>query len=302
MNLNPTSAERLLAHGEPAPYDITPGRNLAWLVVCDHASNRIPAALGNMGIGESDRSDHIAWDIGAAQVASRLADRLGAPLVTCNYSRLVIDCNRYPASPEATPSVSDGRLIVANQDIPAIQRERRMAEVFISYHRAVSLQLENAMDAGHRPVVLSIHSCTPQLGNIVRPWEIGIGWTRDTRVALPMVTALRAIPGLIVGDNQPYSLEIGHDFTVPEHALLRGLAHLQVEFRNDLVATIAGAYRFADQFFAAMNSIAETASWYKPEYYLTAQDRSAGIGHGIEKFCCADFAEVSLQTGAVKPS
>jgi predicted N-formylglutamate amidohydrolase len=117
-----------------------------------------------------------------------------------------------------------------------------------------------------------------------------------------MVTALRAIPGLIVGDNQPYSLEIGHDFTVPEHALLRGLAHLQVEFRNDLVATIAGAYRYADQFFAAMNSIADTASWYKPEYYLTAQDRSAGIGHGIEKFCCADFAEVSLQTGAVKPS
>ena len=301
MNLNPTSAERLLAHGEPAPYDITPGRNLAWLVVCDHASNRIPAALGNMGIGASDRSDHIAWDIGAAQVASRLADRLGAPLVTCNYSRLVIDCNRYPASPEATPSVSDGRLIVANQDIPAMQRERRMAEVFIPYHRAVSLQLENAMDAGHRPVVLSIHSCTPQLGNIVRPWEIGIGWTRDTRVARPMVTALRAIPGLIVGDNQPYSLEIGHDFTVPEHALLRGLAHLQVEFRNDLVATIAGAYRYADQFFAAMNSIADTASWYRPEYYLTGQDRSAGIGHGIEKFCCADFAEVSSQTGAVKP-
>ena len=287
MNLNPTTAECLLAPGEPAPYNITPGRNHAWLVVCDHASNRIPAALGNMGISESDRYDHIAWDIGAAQVASRLADRLGAPLVICNYSRLVIDCNRYPASPEATPSVSDGRLIAANQDIPAMQRQRRMAEVFIPYHRAVSLLLEDAMHAGHRPVVLSIHSCTPQLGSVVRPWEIGIGWTRDSRVARPIVTALRAVPGLIVGDNQPYSLEIGHDFTVPEHALSRGLAHLQVEFRNDLVAAIAGAYRFADQFFAAISSIADTASWNKPQYYLTAQDRSAGIGHGIEKLVCA---------------
>jgi len=287
VNLNPTTAECLLAPGEPAPYNITPGRNHAWLVVCDHASNRIPAALGNMGISESDRYDHIAWDIGAAQVASRLADRLGAPLVICNYSRLVIDCNRYPASPEATPSVSDGRLIAANQDIPAMQRQRRMAEVFIPYHRAVSLLLEDAMHAGHRPVVLSIHSCTPQLGSVVRPWEIGIGWTRDSRVARPIVTALRAVPGLIVGDNQPYSLEIGHDFTVPEHALSRGLAHLQVEFRNDLVAAIAGAYRFADQFFAAISSIADTASWNKPQYYLTAQDRSAGIGHGIEKLVCA---------------
>jgi len=284
VNLNPTAAERLLAPGEPASYEITPGRNLAWLVVCDHASNRIPAALGNMGISESDRYDHIAWDIGAAQVASRLADRLGAPLVICNYSRLVIDCNRYPASPEATPSVSDGRLIAANRDIPAMQRERRIAEVFIPYHRAVSLLLENAMHADHRPVVLSIHSCAPQLGGVARPWEIGIGWTRDTRVAWPMVTALRGIPGLIVGDNQPYSLEIGYDFTVPEHALSRGLAHLQVEFRNDLVSTIAGAYRFADQFFTAMSSIADTTSWYKLQYYLTAQDRSAGIGHGIEKF------------------
>jgi predicted N-formylglutamate amidohydrolase len=287
VNLNPTTAECLLAPGEPAPYSITPGRNHDWLVVCDHASNRIPAALGNMGISESDRYDHIAWDIGAARVASRLADRLGAPLVICNYSRLVIDCNRYPASPEATPSVSDGRLIAANQDIPAMQRQRRMAEVFIPYHRAVSLLLEDAMHAGHRPVVLSIHSCTPQLGSVVRPWEIGIGWTRDSRVARPMVTALRAVPGLIVGDNQPYSLEIGHDFTVPEHALSRGLAHLQVEFRNDLVAAIAGAYRFADQFFAAISSIADTASWNKPQYYLTAQDRSAGIGHGIEKLVCA---------------
>ena len=142
MNLNPTAAERLLAPGEPAPYDISSGRDLAWLVVCDHASNRFPAALGNMGLGESDRSDHIAWDIGAAQVASRLADRLGAPLVICNYSRLVIDCNRYPASPEATPSVSDGRPIAANRSIPAKQRERRIGEVFIPYHRAVSQMLE----------------------------------------------------------------------------------------------------------------------------------------------------------------
>jgi predicted N-formylglutamate amidohydrolase len=289
VNLNPSAAERLLAPGEPAPYNITPGRNLAWLLVCDHASNRMPAALGNMGISETDRYDHIAWDIGAAQVASRLAERLGAPLVSCNYSRLVFDCNRYPASPEATPSVSDGRLIAANQDIPSIERERRMAEVFIPYHRAVALLLENAMHAGHTPVVLSIHSCTPQLGSVVRPWEIGIGWSRDTRVARPMVTALRAVPGLIVGDNQPYSLEIGHDFTIPEHALSRGLAHLQVEFRNDLVATIAGAYRFADRFFAAMRSIADTASWNKPHYYLTAQDRSAGIGHAVEQFCRASL-------------
>jgi predicted N-formylglutamate amidohydrolase len=242
-----------------------------------------------MGISESDRNDHIAWDIGAAQVALRLADRLCAPLVICNYSRLVIDCNRYPTSPEATASFTDGRLIAANHDIPAMQREKRIAEVFIPYHRTISLLLKNALHAGHRPVVLSIHSCTPWLGGVVRPWEIGIGWTRDTRVARPMVTALRAIPGLVVGDNQPYSLEIGHDFTVPEHALSRGLAHLQVEFRNDLVTTIAGAYRFADQFFTAMNSIADTTSWNKLQYYLTAQDRSAGIGHGIEKFCGASL-------------
>jgi predicted N-formylglutamate amidohydrolase len=219
---------KILELNESPPVSYAEGRNKDWLVVCDHASNRVPRALRSLGIPTQLLDLHIAWDIGAALVATRLASRLGAPFVASGYSRLVIDCNRYPSAPDSVPAVSDHHKITANVEIDAESRRQRQIEFFQPYHLAIDSALRNAEDRGHTPAFISIHSCTPSMNGRHRPWDIGIGWSRDQRMSAPLLKHLSALRSVTVGDNQPYDLVIGEDFTTPEHAMRRGLAHLQI--------------------------------------------------------------------------
>lgn len=279
----PAHSPRLLGESDPAPFEIQLGDNVDWLIVCDHASNRFPAALGDMGLAPGAKELHIAWDIGAAMVAERLAERLGAPLVRCNYSRLVIDCNRYPDAPDAMPAISDGVAIPANVGLTDTAREARIAEIFEPYQRVVAYLLDKAERMGRLPVLLSIHSCSPVMNGAKRPWEIGLGWVRDARTAAPLLDALRRLPRLQVGDNEPYGLDIGLDFTTPEHAMARGLAHAQVEFRNDLIATPAGARRYADIFHDALVACAGDPRWHARESYLQPDDGVRGMSRFVAR-------------------
>jgi predicted N-formylglutamate amidohydrolase len=223
------------------------------LLVCDHASRRIPRALGDLGLDEAERSRHIAWDIGAADVTHHLAARLGAPAVLANYSRLVIDCNRHPHDPTLIPESSDGTVVAGNRGLGAADRNVRIDLIHRPYHRAIADLLDRMATRGSTPAVLSIHSCTPQLRNgPQRPWHIGICWEHDRRLAAPVLAALRARTDLVVGDNEPYALTSDEDYTLPVHAARRGLAHLLVEFRQDLVDTPAGAVRHGDILLEAL--------------------------------------------------
>ncbi|HEV8388575.1 MAG TPA: N-formylglutamate amidohydrolase [Dongiaceae bacterium] len=218
------------------------------IIICDHASNRVPAAYGDLGLSKAAFERHIAWDIGAAAIAEILARRFDAPAILSDVSRLLIDCNRNFADPGLAPRVSDGTEVPANRNLSEAEREARWHAFHQPYHQAVADAIERKLAGGQDPVLLSIHSMTPSLRAVARPWQIAVCWAGDRRLSAPMLAALRARPGIVVGDNEPYLLDLNEDYSVPIHALRRGLKHLQIEFRQDEVADRAGQQRWADLF------------------------------------------------------
>jgi predicted N-formylglutamate amidohydrolase len=267
----------LLEPHEPAPVVIHAGEDREWLIVCDHASNRVPKRLDTLGLSPKDLHSHIAYDIGAACVAARLSERLRAPLILSNYSRLVIDCNRYPNDPESVVKVSDHRTVQGNMVVTADEASQRRSSIFAPYHLAIDNALREAEGLGKVPAFISIHSCAPSLGGKDRPWQIGLAWSRDTRMSAPVLKNLAQNADLTVGDNRPYSLDLGSDFTTPEHAMTRGLAHLQIEFRQDLLDTPEAAASWADALFDAIRSVKSHDSWHCRKFYLVAPDKVFGI-------------------------
>jgi predicted N-formylglutamate amidohydrolase len=213
------------------------------MLVCDHASRAVPKRLGNLGLSDTELRRHIGWDIGAAAVTRRLAPLLDAPAILSGYSRLVVDCNRHPDDPTSIPPVSDGTVVPGNQDLDRAAREARRRAIADPYHAAIDAALARMRD----PALLAIHSFTPSMGGKARPWHIGILWDQDGRIALPLLAALRAEAGLVVGDNQPYSAREPAGYTVRRHAEERGLRHVGIELRQDLVADDAGAEEWAQR-------------------------------------------------------
>jgi predicted N-formylglutamate amidohydrolase len=235
---------RLLAEDAPHPAIVRAGSpDCPFVLVADHAGNAIPPGLGDLGLGEADRSRHIAWDIGIAGVADALAERLDAPLVRQRYSRLAIDCNRDPARADAIPEVSDGTIIPGNAGLDESARWARIATVHVHYHAAIS-----AMLAGQRrsPILVALHSFTPVMNGYARPWHTGVLHDRgDTRFSQAVLAGLRTRLDVPVGDNEPYAMD-GIDFTVPHHCYTAGRPYAEIEIRQDLIADTAGQARWAD--------------------------------------------------------
>ena len=235
----------LLSPGDPPPIAVVnaDGRGRA-LFVCDHASNRIPAALGTLGLSPDRLQEHIAWDIGAAAVADLISDRFDAPLVKSGYSRLVIDSNRSLSDATSIAEISDGVPIPGNRDLDPQAAAVRADRIMTPYHAEIERLLNLERDPPFHAFV-SIHSFTPLFDGRSRPWHVGALWNRDGRIALPFMAALAARGDVTVGDNQPYSARNNFGYTVHRHGELRGLPHLLVEIRQDLIADAAGAVRWS---------------------------------------------------------
>jgi len=211
-----------------------PGR---WLITCDHATNIVPDWVngGDLGLPPAEMGRHIAYDIGAEGVALGLGDLLDSPVVSSRFSRLVIDPNRGEQDPTLLMKLYDGTVIPANARADAAELTRRLQMLHRPYHRAVA-ELAAARPA---PVICAIHSFTPQLkGRPPRPWEIGVLYAADSRLAHPFIAACRAA-GWTTGDNQPYTGHLPGD-SVDRHALQHGRPNLLIEVRHDLIATPAG--------------------------------------------------------------
>lgn len=217
------------------------------LIVCDHAGHAVPAALQALGLPSHELGRHIGWDIGALDVATRLAERTGAGLVASVYSRLVIDANRYPADPMSVAVESDGTVVPGNRGLDPIARERRTVEIFRPYHDAIETALDRLIAAGPTPLLLSLHTMTDRIRGAARRMHVTVCWTHDDTVARVARAALGRLEGVVVADNEPYAVDIGVDYTIPEHGLRRGLPVLMLELRQDLVATPAMAHAWADR-------------------------------------------------------
>jgi len=240
------SSLRLLGPDEPGPVIRRPGRGeTPFVIACDHAGRRIPAALGTLGLPDAELDRHIAWDIGAAPLSEHLAEAFGAPLVMQTYSRLVIDCNRKLDHPTSIPVISERTEIPGNVGLTAAQAEARAREIFAPYHAALAETLDAR--AGLPTLLVAVHSFTPVFLGVARPWQAGVLYHLETRLAGIMIDLLRAEGDLTVGDNEPYVLTGTSDYTVPHHAEARGLPYLELEIRQDLIADAAGQRAWADR-------------------------------------------------------
>lgn len=221
-------------------YEILPGDPGAGMViVADHASNRVPADLGDLGLPKAEFGRHIAWDIGVEALARALSARLGVPAVLSRFSRLVIDPNRGDDDPTLVMRLSDGAVVPGNARLDAAGRAARIARFWAPYDAAIRRTVDVCFNAGRAPVLFSLHSFTPVWRGTVRPWHCGVLWDADPRLPRFLIDRLRADPHLTVGDNEPYDGALEGD-TMYRHATRRGLAHALLEVRQDLIGDAEG--------------------------------------------------------------
>jgi predicted N-formylglutamate amidohydrolase len=237
-----------------APVVLRQSGSGSFVFLCDHASNFVPAELRDLGLPAKELARHIAWDIGAAGVTTLLSEIFDAPAILSCVSRLVIDCNRHIDAADLIPEISDGTVVPGNRQLSHGEKAGRVGRWFQPYHDAVESVLHEREAHGAKTIVVSIHSMTPSLAGIVRPWQIALSSDRDRSLVDPLLAALRQSGDITVGDNQPYDLDPAVDYTTPFHAIRRGLPHLQVEFRQDEVADAAGRQCWAQRFSVALTA------------------------------------------------
>lgn len=232
------------------------------LLVCDHASRRIPDSLHNLGVEEQYLSSHVAWDIGAADVTRYLSRALQVPAVLAGYSRLVVDCNRQLDSSTAFPETSDGVVIPGNLKLDKNERQCRAEALYWPYHNAIRDQLAALESMGAAPAMVAVHSFTPVFSDAARPWHMGILWDKDPRIAKQLLDSLRENTDYNIGNNEPYSGKHPHDFTIDHHAEAGGLPNVSIEIRQDLIDTDSGAKQWADTLVAALLPILSDPELY----------------------------------------
>jgi predicted N-formylglutamate amidohydrolase len=233
--------DSLLAADEPAPVAVHNENGPSpFLIVADHAGNFMPRALGRLGLPESECEAHIAWDIGIAAVSRLVADALDATLVQQNYSRLIIDCNRAPGSETSISEISELISVPGNIGLSEGQKAARVREIFRPYHDRIETELDRRRRAGRPTALIAMHSFAPVFMGAARPWHVGVLYNRDPRFAHLLMALLKREEGLVVGDNEPYSVTDASDYTIPVHGERRDLHHVAIEVRQDLIADDKG--------------------------------------------------------------
>jgi predicted N-formylglutamate amidohydrolase len=214
--------------------------------------------LGDLGLPEDELTRHIAWDIGIAGVAERLATDLDAHLVAQRYSRLVVDCNRPPQAASSIPRISEATTILGNEGLTPEAEQARRAEIFAPYHRRIDAIIDARRLGGRPTVLVSLHSFTPVYAGIARPWHIGALYHHDRILPPLLIRLLRREADLVVGDNEPYAVSDETDYTIPVHGEKRGLINTGIEIRQDLIAEESGQQEWADRLAGIFGEIEVT--------------------------------------------
>jgi predicted N-formylglutamate amidohydrolase len=216
------------------------------VVIADHASNAMPPEFQSLGMPTTELARHIAYDIGVETMARTLAEVLRAPAVLSRFSRLLVDPNRGDDDPTQVMRLSDGAVVPGNARIDASGVEERVRRFSGPYHDAVARVLDAMTAAGPLPVVVSLHSFTPVMKGMARPWHVGVLWDSDPRLPVPLLDILKADATIVTGDNEPYDGALVGD-TMSRHCISRGIAHVLIEVRQDLIADDASAARWGQR-------------------------------------------------------
>ncbi len=237
------------------------------VLLCDHAGAAVPRSHGTLGLDDATLCRHIAWDIGAADVTRRLANLLDAPALLANYSRLFIDPNRRLDHPGSILAMSDGIRVPGNTSVDATEAARRADYAFWPYHNRALEMIEQAETWCDAATILCIHSFTPVMEGVDRPWHVGILWNHDGRIARPLLDALRQMPGLVVGDNKPYSGDDPPGYGLDVYGTAAGRPHVTIEIRQDLIDTQSGADEWAEIVAAALRGLLADDRLYRVERF-----------------------------------
>jgi predicted N-formylglutamate amidohydrolase len=240
-----------------------------FLLVCDHASNHMPAEFGGLGLGAADLVRHIAWDPGALGVSRRMSANLDAPLVRSNASRLLIDCNRPLDAPDLITPMSESTIIPGNIGLSPARRQERIERFYNPFHSVVDAILSARLDKCLSPGVIAVHSFNPVYLGIARPWQVGIIHDEDSAWALCLVDHLRARTNFTVGINEPYSPSDRVYHTLERHARSRSLPAVMIEVRNDEIASEKQQAYWGDLLSgvaqAAFRELSETGTGATPD-------------------------------------
>ena len=243
-----TAPRRLLGMDDiPPVHEVNPRAPSPFLLTSDHSGRALPRALGDLGVAESELTRHIAWDVGIAGVAERLAGMLNAHLIAQRYSRLVIDCNRPPGAASSIPVISEATMIPGNEGLSSDDKNTRRREIFDPYHHRINAAIDDRVHAKRPTVLVALHSFTPIYAGVARPWHIGTLYHRDTILPRLLLRHLRAESDLVVGDNEPYAVSDLTDYTIPVHGEARGLINTGIEIRHDLITDQSGQQQWAER-------------------------------------------------------
>ncbi|MBI2234375.1 MAG: N-formylglutamate amidohydrolase [Micavibrio aeruginosavorus] len=248
-------APPLLGPGDPPPFTVlNPDGRAKALLVCDHAATAVPAKLGLLGLGAEDYTRHYAVDIGVRSVTEQLSALIDAPAIVANYSRLVVDLNRDLQHPTAFAQSGEGKPVPGNITMTDEDRQCRIDEIYNPYHAALAGMIDGFLGRKTIPLILSIHSFTSVFFRQKRPWEVGVMWTQDKRMAGAIIEFFRG-KGFNVGDNEPYDGRFLQGTTMNRHADSRRLPNVLIEIRNDMIRTAEGGVQWANYLKEFINQI-----------------------------------------------
>lgn len=264
--MNDTSGSPSPDGGPPAYEVCNPGGTAPLLLVCDHATPIIPERYERLGLDPTILHRHVAWDIGAADVARRLSAVLDAPAVLSRFSRLLIDPNRALDHPTLVIEESDGVVVPGNRNLPPTEIEHRVAHYYRPYHNAISTQLQTLRAGGRVPAVVAIHSFAPVMDGVQRPWHLGLLWNQDPRLRDALLRLMSDDPSVVVGDNEPYTGRT-HNHTADSHGTDLGLPHISLEVRQDLIDTHHEAERWAERLGDLLRQVIADQSLFTIRHY-----------------------------------
>ncbi|CAD7023806.1 N-formylglutamate amidohydrolase [Pseudorhizobium endolithicum] len=231
--------------GEPVAVENVQGRSEI-LLVCEHASRRLPERYGNLGLSEDALASHIAWDPGALAVAQVMSRQLDATLIYQRFSRLIYDCNRPPESPAAMRDVSEIFRIPGNENLSEAEKSLRTTSLYLPFQGAIRDEIAARRARGLETVLVTVHSFTPVYFGRKRAVEIGILHDKDSRLADAMLRSAVDTNLYRVERNEPYGAADGVTHTLEVHALPAGLLNVMIEIRNDLIVDETGQGVAAD--------------------------------------------------------
>ncbi|OMH30249.1 N-formylglutamate amidohydrolase [Motiliproteus sp. MSK22-1] len=275
--MNQDIPKKLLTTNDPLPFRVLNETGTTpLLLVCDHASNHVPKHLSNLGLDDQTLQEHVAWDIGSADLAAIITQQLNCRAVLANYSRLLIDVNRNPADndPSMIPEISDSYIIPANQDLNSLQKQQRISEIMEPYHRAIEQQMQALQNYSPAPMLFSIHTFTPAMKGCrkPRPWHAGILWNADPRIAKPLMKHLRQHDHLLIGDNEPYSArEVA--YTIDRHGHAHGFPNCAIEIRQDLLKDHADCLWWGEKLAEGLKKALDSEDIHCVKYFDLVDDQ-----------------------------